>query len=403
MQWKKEFGGNLRGTYDMLITICLLMAVLAFFTNKPNVFLVVGVVFAFVFLSKMYDKYIGHGISLVNKRRTYRMFPGDEVEMDLRLKNSSWLPIINGKLQFYARNVIQNDRFFTVAHRKVNLYEIPLSIVNKGDAYVTMKVEAEKRGVTRMNGIEYHFPHLMSFENITLILRDFYRTEFIVYPTPLPVKGLEERFHVTIGSQRTTFSPFEDQLSPVGTRDYLPSDPFHRINWKASARTQSLQTKVYERVHDITWVFVINISESTRLKNTYLSPHIEKILSYVTYMCQFATEKGYAYEIHINARKAGSPPYFYLHEGEGKEHLRWALEFLARVNTDELIFPYENLLYRVDQDLYKSKTLFLFGEVTDEAAMYARSWERKRMSVYHIKEYEGVACVGDVVKEVAAL
>ncbi len=401
-QWRKEFGGNLEATYDMLVTLCVTIAVLALLTNKPNVFLVVGVVFAFVFLSKMYDKYVGHGITLVNKRRTYRLFPGDEVEMDLRLQNSSRFPIINGKFQFYANKVIHNDRFFTVGHKKTNLYEIPLSIIDKGDAAVSVKMKAQKRGVTRLNEVEYHFPHLMSFENITLFFRDFHRTEFIIYPTPLPVKGLEERFHVTIGSQRTTFSPFEDQLSPMGTRDYLSSDPFHRINWKASARTQSLQTKVYERVHDITWVFVVNISESTRMRNTYVSHNIENILSYVTYMCQFATEKGYAYEIHINARKAGSPPYFHLHEGMGKEHLRHALEFLARVNTEELIFPYENLLYRVDQDLYKTKTLFLFGEVTPEAEMYARTWEKKRMSVYHIKEYEEGAYVGDVVKEVAA-
>lgn len=402
MQWKKEIGGNLQSTYDLLVTICFLMGALALITNKGHLFLVVGVGFAFVFLSKMYDKYIGHGITLGNKRRTYRMFPGDDVDITLRLKNASWMPIFNGKLQFYAGQVIQNEQFYSVGHKKVNLYEIPISIINKGDASVNVNMKAEKRGVTRLNGLEYHFPHLLSFENITLVLRDFYRTEVIVYPTPIPVKGLEERFHITIGAQRTTFSPFEDQLSPMGTRDYLPSDPFHRINWKASARTQSLQTKVYERVHDITWVFVVNISESTRLRNTYVSQNIENLLSYVTFMCQFAAEKGYAYEIHINARKAGSPPYFYLHEGEGKEHLRWALEFLARVNTEELILPYENLLYRVDQDLFKPKTLFLFGEVTPEAEMYARQWEKKRMNVYHIEEQDGIAYVGDVVREVAA-
>jgi len=401
-QWKKEFGGNLISTYDWISTLCVVLAFLALVLNNGHVLLVVGVGFAYVFLSKMYDKYVGHGITLINKRKTYRLFPGDEVDVDLRLQNNSRLPVINGNIQFYAGNVISNERFYSVSHKKVNLYEVPLSIIDKGDAYVTLNMKAEKRGVSRMKGIEYHFPHLISFINITLFFREFYRTEFIVYPTPIPVKGLEEQFHVTIGAQRTTFSPFEDQLSPMGTRDYLPSDPFHRINWKASARMQSLQTKVYERVHDITWVFVVNITESTRLRNAYISHNLENILSYVTYMCQFAADKGYAYEIHINARKAGSPPYFYLHEGEGKEHLRWALEFLARVSTDEFPLPYENMLYKVDQDLYKPKTLFLFGEVSPEAELYARSWEKKRMNVYHIKEYEDGAYIGNVVKEVAA-
>lgn len=398
-QWKKQLDGDLHNTYDLISTLCLFLGLLSILLHNPYLLLVVGVGFAYVFLSKMYDKYIGHGLTLLNKRKTYRLFPGDEVEVDLRLQNKSRMPIINGNLQFYAEHAISNDRFYSVGHKKVNLYEVPLSIIDKGDAYVTLKMKAEKRGVTRIKDIEYHFPHLLSFITITLLFRGFYRTEFIVYPTPLPVKGLQEQSQVMLGSQRTTFSPFEDQLSPVGTRDYLPSDPFHRINWKASARTQSLQTKVYERVHDITWVFVVNLTESTRLRNTYMSLELENILSYVTYMCQFAAEKGYAYEIYMNARKPGSPPYFYLHEGEGNEHLRWALEFLARVSVDESILPYQTLLHKVDQGLYKPKTIFLFGEVTPEAEYYAKAWEKKRMDVYHIHQVEDGAYIRDVAKE----
>lgn len=401
MQWNKEFAGKVKQSYDTLLAFAFLLSFLGLILGKPLLFLIVGIIAAFVGLSAIYDYFIGKTLKFVNDKKVYRMFPDDEVKVEYILQNGSKFPIVNGHFEFSLGDEVEGDSFHYMNKKMERHYKIPLSILNNSEVNVPITFKAKKRGTTKPTGIQYHFPHLINFNMVFLSFKTYSKTEFIIYPKPLPVRGLEERYHVTIGSQRTSFSPFEDRLSPMGTRDYVSSDSFDRIHWKASAKKQSLQTKVFERTHDITWVFVVNISKSTTLGNSYISDNLENILSYVAYLCQFATKNGYPYEIHINARTAGSAPYFHLVEGEGKDHLRNALDLLARVKQDEIIYPLENMLYRVDQELYKPKTIFTVGEVSQDVMYYNHKWEKSKMSVFHVHDQNGSAYIGNVVREVA--
>src|SRR5262249_20412066 len=72
------------------------------------------------------------------------------------------------------------------------------------------------------------------------------RNAIIVYPRlyTLPELGLPaER---PFGERRGFDRLFEDPARPSGLRDYRPGDSLRRIDWKASARSQALQSRVYE-------------------------------------------------------------------------------------------------------------------------------------------------------------
>ncbi|RKN71190.1 DUF58 domain-containing protein [Paenibacillus ginsengarvi] len=70
-------------------------------------------------------------------------------------------------------------------------------------------------------------------------------TEFAVYPKPLAL-----HFYAFGGEPDSDHAAsvfrLEARLTPLVTsvRDYAPGDPLHRIHWKATARTGSLQTKM---------------------------------------------------------------------------------------------------------------------------------------------------------------
>src|SRR5699024_11501215 len=93
-------------------------------------------------------------------------------------------------------------------------------------------------------------------------------------------------FQMVTSDQLINFSTFEDIQSPAGTRDYNYNDPFHRINWKATAKTNELQTNVYERVVDMSYIFLVNIGSEDKVNMAQFNQNLEDLISYTAYLCK---------------------------------------------------------------------------------------------------------------------
>ncbi len=68
----------------------------------------------------------------------------------------------------------------------------------------------------------------------------------MVYPRVVPLPGYDLASRRPIGEIKLTHRLFEDPTRIAGTRAYQPGDPFNRIHWAATARTGSLQSKIYD-------------------------------------------------------------------------------------------------------------------------------------------------------------
>lgn len=400
MRWKKEFGPEHDQFYQIFSVIILLSMIPALLMRLPLLQIIFSLLLAFIWASRYYDQKIGLDINLENPKRTIRLFPGQQTDLKLTVQNESFLPVINGKISFQMGSVVSSDIEKQTRYNHEIIYYVPLSIMRKGKAQINIPVQAKARGTTRLTYIRYDFPHPINTQSIGLTYQPFYRTEIIVYPEPLPVSGLKERLYLTPGEKKTAFSPFEDVLSPAGTRDYIQSDPFHRIHWKASAKRQDLQTKVYERTWNHTWTIVVNISKKSRLGNAFVTPDLEKLMSYAAFICHTLTKKDQSFELLINAQKLGEPPYFhYLHEGQGRSHLRKSLELLARIHSSSMVIPFSRLLYKLDQPFNQPKTIVVLGDVDHEDMPVLAKWKRRGLGVLVLQETENGATLAESWKE----
>ena len=68
----------------------------------------------------------------------------------------------------------------------------------------------------------------------------------LVYPEIAPLEGYELASRMPLGEVRMSHRLFEDPTRIAGVRAYEAGDPLNRVHWRATARTGSLHSKVYE-------------------------------------------------------------------------------------------------------------------------------------------------------------
>lgn len=68
----------------------------------------------------------------------------------------------------------------------------------------------------------------------------------LVFPQVIPLEGYDVSSKRPIGEVRMTYRLYEDPTRIAGVRRYEPGDPLNRVNWKATARTGVLHSKIYE-------------------------------------------------------------------------------------------------------------------------------------------------------------
>lgn len=396
--WNRSSIENIGQIYDLLLLFIAVLTVISLIVNQTLIFLVVGFVGIYVLLIRIYDKRIGRKLILENRNRSIRLFEGDEGYLDIRLFNHSFLPFLNSSISFSTNQKVYSDDFVKNTRGKLNYYQVPFVLHGKSESYMPISVQAMKRGVILVENIRLAFPNLLNFERMEMPLHEKYQTEIVIYPKPLPVAGIEEFPYNNFGNQVTPYSPFEDLLSPVGTRDYVQSDPFHRIHWKASAKNQTLQTKIYERNQNISWTVIVNIAETSPVGNIYRSSRMEELLSQATYICQMITKRGYPIKICINASRIGNVPFF-IDVGIGPEHLKKILELLARIEDDNNTIPVANAMHRMDRLIEVSDMIIVIGTLDQQSLLYTNKWNKQGNRVFQVSNNDNGAYLSERLYE----
>lgn len=393
MKWTIEHGGNHAKHGDGLLALLFVFIVVALISRNILIFIVAGIWTSYYFLNRFYEKQLVHSLILNNPKRKIRLFPGQESSLSFSIENCSFFPFLNGVLRF------RHGRAINTPYSRQKELQLPVPLLGKRKAKLNVPITAEQRGTARLYGISYSFSHLFLFDRSILSSRSVYLTECIVFPQLLPVVGLEAVMRNAPGEQRVRNSPFEDLHQLRGTRDYELSDPFYRINWKASAKSQSLQTNTYEKKTDLSFAFIVNVAGD---RSGALNSQLEHLLSYTAFLCQQANEKGFAYEMFLNVRTQGAVPYFHLPEGEGNAHYFHALEMLAHVDRLAPLHTYESFLYLIGHQLTRPKVIIFIGGNAKDKSIQLRvtsKWKYHQHAMFMVENMGGHGVIHPFGKE----
>ena len=296
-------------------------------------------------------------------------FPGDELQLTIKITNRKLLPLASlqvldrlpASLALSGNAVFSGTRQAQVLQRRTSLrwYE---SVTWR----YTLRPKA--RGAYRIGPVQ-----LLSGDPFGLYSADADReiySSLLVYPLllSLPELGLPARN--PIGDTRAP-SLLRDPMRTIGVRDYAPSDPLKDVHWAATARTGTLQTRVYEPTTSRTLALFLDLDTFEYYYEGIDPELVERMISATATLAREGLAAGYAVGLYVNGAPAEYEHLARLPAGRSPAQLSLIMETLARLTTYS-VTTIGRLLMLTATELRPGTTVLLVGSVNSEPTRAAR-------------------------------
>jgi uncharacterized protein (DUF58 family) len=233
----------------LIVAIFLLMAAL-FLRQSP--LLVVAVLFTLTsVVVRAWSRYCLQKVSYRRTLSSTRAFFGDTITLELSIANNKFLPLprihvaeeIPADLTFPKGELVPSYRI----NRKVLSNRFSLGWYRKLSR--RYPVQCMKRGDFVFGPTEIESSDPFGFLPKELIIQS--QEHLLVYPPIVPLEELGIPSRHPFGDLRNRRHLFEDPEQAMTTRDYVPGDPLKRVHWRATARAQRMQSRVYEKTTSV--------------------------------------------------------------------------------------------------------------------------------------------------------
>jgi uncharacterized protein (DUF58 family) len=250
--------------------------------------------------------------SMVDK---HKLFPGEPLTLHLSAENAKFLPV-------WLQMNVPVDSALDPSSGAVN-FTSECGLLWYQRAHFNWGLVARRRGVHRAGP-----PHMKVGDLFGFFPREK-RTEgdlhVVVYPRLVPLKpfSLPRRDFFGVPGAK---SPVQDPIYILGTRDYQHWRPARHIHWKASARHNRLQEKVFEPSEQEKVLLAVEVSQ---FESDNASEDFERTLEVVGSLAVRSHQRGYAIGLVTNGMVEGGPSILPL--GRGPQQVSSVLEILARL------------------------------------------------------------------------
>ncbi|MGC1376039.1 MAG: DUF58 domain-containing protein [Anaerolineales bacterium] len=254
------------------------------------------------------------------RRYNEHAFLDEQVEINLRIHNQGWLPVLWVGLQDSLPVALGASPFFQQV----------LSLGPGARTQFNYSVYAKKRGY-------YPIGPLFISGGDVLGLNKPQRLEnkaqhLTVYPKIIPLSSLQIPSRSPQGTLRHTQQIFEDPTRVFSKREYTPGDSLRRVDWKASASSGRLQIKLFEPSIALEALIFLDLN-SDNYHPKYYFDATELAIVIAASVASWICEKRQTVGMKINGQDPlavdGVPPY--MPPRKGQAQLMRMLEILARI------------------------------------------------------------------------
>jgi uncharacterized protein (DUF58 family) len=275
-------------------------------------FLVLGIVSG----AKLWSRLSLSGITCYSMVDKGKVFPGETLTLNISAENAKFLPVwlkmrmpVDGPL-----NSSSGETTF-VTESGLLWYQ---------RARFKWELVARRRGVHRIGPPQIKVADLFGFFPREKEVQEF--LHIIVYPRLVPLKPLSLPRRDLFGVPGAK-SPVQDPIYILGTRDYQHWQPARYIHWKASARHNRLQEKVFEPSEQEKVLLVVEVDQFGQHN---AEEDFERTLEAVASLALRLDQRGFAVGLVTNGLVEGGGPTI-VPIARNPQQLPAILEVLARL------------------------------------------------------------------------
>lgn len=294
-----------------------------------------------------------------------RLFLGETVDLTMRASNDkrlpiSWLriddeyPLPVNLLEGASQPTTKADVGFLSSVMSLRWYE--------GTSW-RYRLRCDRRGVYAFGPTKLQSgdPFGLFSSELMLPQQDW----LVVYPAVKSVEGLVLPPKEPFGNSRAGQWIFEDPSRSAGIRDYASGDGLKRVHWKATARQQRLQVKVYEPTATFQLVLFLDMATLPRPWHGSVPELLERGISVAASVASNAISHRYQVGLLANGCWPQSDQPLKVLPSRSPDQLTRILEALAAVSSVPTI-AIEALLNKESAHLPWGATLVVITAVLSE-------------------------------------
>ncbi len=179
-------------------------------------------------------------------------------------------------------------------------------------------------------------------------------TQLLVYPKMADISRLRLAYSAIMGEKQVEKRLIEDPFIFRGIRDYQPFDALNTVNWKASARTGTLQVNVHESTTSERVMILLDLKSDD---GTVYRELVEESIS-IAYTLLVEFEKSNS-EIGLLTNASGD---FYMMPGKTYGHYHEMEKCLALIDETKPMTEFAGLFKRFLEERPKDTTIILISQ-----------------------------------------
>ena len=350
----------------LFFTVMLL--IFSLLTKQVPLFIVALIFFMAGGIARLWDHYALNRVEYHRHLSSNRVFFGEEVKMVVEVSNRKILPLPWLQVEEQIPDQVtllkgEASPVFSSTHQLLTTL-FSLSWYHRVKKYYPIK--CDRRGYFTFGPTKISSGDVFGF--FTHYKEIDTTDHLMVYPKMVPLEKLGIPSRQPLGEIRTTNHLFHDPVLMLGIREYQYGDSLKSIEWKSTARTGRLQTKIFEPT---TTVDVGLFLDVRTVSLPYWSVNPEKLeLAIVTAasIANKALSEEYRVGLYVNKNSPGTAQLIHIPPSRHPEQLKHVLEALALIHPVEAM-PIARMVVAESRNLPWGSTMVVITAAPNESLL----------------------------------
>ncbi|MFZ7112682.1 MAG: DUF58 domain-containing protein [Desulfatiglandales bacterium] len=357
-QAKPRFSTTAAGLLLGRIGLIFLTAILlvAGWAGLSGLVVLISLFLAAAGLAKLWSILSLSGVHCHRSLTQKRIFPGETIEWALRLENRKPIPLP------WIRTDEEIPLGLSPLEGLVREQQPTVAALSRTAALLwyrsitwRFRLQGRRRGYYPTGSTTVTSGDIFGLYSRSMILPD--RDYIIVYPRIFPIIRIDLPSLQPMGDSAVDKRLFQDPARPIGVRDYQPFDSLKHIHWKASARRQGLQVKIFEPTTTFKVAIFLAI-DSFQRNGAFDEDLFELGISTAATIAYHLSEQGSPVGLYVNTQSAEGGQGISILPGANRDQLIQILEALAKT-TEKAKESFDALLMREREGLPAGTTLVM--------------------------------------------